>query len=196
MFIVLRLISTLISIYMVIIIIRIVLTWFSGMAYHGKPIEFLFRITDPYLDFFRRLRWLRFGSIDFSPVAAILALSILANVLNAVAVIGIVTVGVVLAIIVSALASAVGFFLILFLVLTVIRLVGFLANANTANRFWLTLDHIIEPAVYRFTQMLMRGRTVTYQNGLLIFGGLMFVIVVVGDLLIRQLERLLLQLPF
>ncbi len=196
MFVVLRLISTLISIYMVIIIVRIVLTWFSGMSYQGRPLEILFRITDPYLNFFRRVRWLRFGSIDFSPVAAILSLSILSNVLNSIAVIGIVTVGVVLAIIVSALASAVGFFLILFLILAVVRLVGFLVNANTANRFWLTLDHIIEPAVYRFTQVLMRGRTVTYQNGLLIFGGLMLATVVVGDLLVGRLEQLLVQLPF
>jgi len=196
MYVVFRIISMLISLYMIVIIVRIVLTWFSGMAYHGRVFDFLFRITDPYLDFFRRFRWLRFGSVDFSPVAAILTLSIVGNVLNSIAIIGAITVGIVLAIIVSALASAVGFFLILFLVLTVIRLIGFLMNANTANRFWLTLDHIIEPAVYRFTRFIIRGRTVTYQNGLLIFGGLTLAVVVLGDILIGRLEQLLIRLPF
>jgi YggT family protein len=195
MFIALRIVSTIISIYMIVIIVRIVLTWFSGISYYGKPFEILFRITDPYLNFFRRFRWLRIGNIDFSPVAGILLLSIVSNILNSILMVGIITLGVILAIIVSALASAIGFFLILFLILAAVRIVGFLSHANTASRFWLTLDHMVEPMVYRFTQTVLPGRQVTYQNGLLVFGGVTLAILLIGNFLVGRLEVLLIHLP-
>ncbi|HUX52151.1 MAG TPA: YggT family protein [Spirochaetia bacterium] len=195
MFVALRLVSTLISIYMIVLVVRIVLTWFSGVSYHGKPFEILARITDPYLNFFRRFGWLRFGNVDFSPVAAILVVSIVGNILNSVAFLGVISLGIVLAIIVGAIASAVGFFLILFLALAIVRLVGTFANFNTANRFWLTIDHIVEPIVYRFTQKLFGGRSVSYQNGLLVFGGVDLAVILIGNFLIGQLTMLLVRLP-
>ena len=67
-----------IRIYIFLIIIRSILSWFS-LSYNPF-IGFLNRITEPYLSFFRRIIP-PFGGLDFSPVLAIAALYFLDNLL-------------------------------------------------------------------------------------------------------------------
>lgn len=59
--------------YMYVIIIRAVLSWVSPDPYN-PIVRALYAITDPVLSFLRRKLPLWAGSIDFSPMVAILAI--------------------------------------------------------------------------------------------------------------------------
>ena len=65
-----------IRIYIFLIIIRSLLTWIS-IGYHPL-LNWLYKITDPYLNFIRRYIPV-FGGLDFSPAIAILGLYLLEN---------------------------------------------------------------------------------------------------------------------
>lgn len=188
-----RFLNTVISIYMIILVVRILLSWFGNPPEH-RAVDILMRITDPYLNFFRRMRFLRVGTFDFSPVVAILALSVLTNILGTLSILGTITLGIVLGMIVAAVTSAATFFLALFVILAAIRIVGYFAQANTVNRFWMTLDHILQPLVYR-TSELFRRSGLSYRNGLFLFGGATLAVLIVGNLVLNALARALFMMP-
>ncbi|NEO27414.1 MAG: YggT family protein [Kamptonema sp. SIO4C4] len=71
-------IQSFISIYSVLLIVRVLLTWFQTMGWAQQIMEFLSPITDPYLNIFRSFIP-ALGGIDFSPMIAILALSFLGD---------------------------------------------------------------------------------------------------------------------
>jgi YggT family protein len=180
---------------MLLIMFRILLTWVQGI-HGGRAVEILHRITDPYLAWFRRFTFLRIGNFDFSIVVAIIVLSVLASITARLAAAAVVTFGLVLAIIIARVASAVSFFLVLFLVLAVVRLIGIAANANTAGRFWITLDHLLEPVLHAVMRRLARGRVMNYRTALLLFSALIVVILVVGGFLVDALVSLAGRIPF
>ncbi|MDR2701619.1 MAG: YggT family protein, partial [Spirochaetaceae bacterium] len=73
------------SVYMVLIFIRILLTWFTGpdFAHFGRSnslYAFLCGICDPYINWFRRFRFLKTSAIDFSPLVALAVLSFVHNI--------------------------------------------------------------------------------------------------------------------
>jgi len=74
-------VSTLIWIYTILILIRILLTWVPRMPYNpvlNSVIRFVEDVTDPYLAIFRRFIP-PLGMIDISPIVAILALGLVGN---------------------------------------------------------------------------------------------------------------------
>ena len=192
---VLRFISGLLTIYMLLIFIRVMLTWVQGPSY-GRPYEILTSITDPYLNWFRRFRFLRAGSMDFSPLAALMVLVIVLNVTNRIAISGSISVGILLAIIVGSLWNAAGWILTFFFILALIRFVTLLMGVSMVSPFIQTLDIILAPILHLITSAILRGRTVTYQTGLALSGAVLIVARLLGDLLFFELQRLLLQLPF
>jgi YggT family protein len=190
----LRAISSLISIYMILIFVRIMLTWFhTGQT--GRVVYYLSRATDPYLNYFRRIPLFRESMVDFSPILAILTLSIVNNVLTRVAYAGTVTLGFVLAMILSAVVSAASFVIFFILIIAIIRLVGFLTRANTATPFWVSLDRILQPLAHNLIDKFGGGRSTTYQNALMIFAASALLILLVGNFLAGTLMTFLLQLP-
>jgi YggT family protein len=70
-----------IYIYFVLLIIRILLTWFPTVNWSSPPFSILSQLTDPYLNLFRSLLP-PLGGIDFSPMLAIFALTIVAGLLG------------------------------------------------------------------------------------------------------------------
>ncbi|MDR2051807.1 MAG: YggT family protein [Treponema sp.] len=160
------------SLYMVVIFIRIMLTWFSGVSY-GRPVEFLCRITDPYLNWFRRFRVLQVASLDLSPIAALAILSIANNIFATLGRYGTITLGFILAMIVSALWSAVSFILVFFLIVLVLRFIAYLTRQNvygsynTIGAFWRIVDSLSQPVTYRISRIIFRNRIVRYHTGLL-----------------------------
>lgn len=54
-------------IYSFILVIRVVISWINPDPYN-PVIRFLYSITDPLLDLFRRLLPIRIGMIDLSPL--------------------------------------------------------------------------------------------------------------------------------
>ncbi|MFW5694935.1 MAG: YggT family protein [Alkalispirochaeta sp.] len=189
-----RFISAILSIYMMVIFVRIIMTWFRGF-HNGRAQELLSRMTDPYLNWFRRNVPVRFGALDFSPVVGILVLGLLNTISNQLAFAGSITFSFVLAIIVSAVWSVVSFFLTFFLILAGIRLIGLLMNVDTSGRLWLVLEQIVNPALQIAVRPFLRGRFTSYRHSLLIFVGELAVVLIAGRLLTTLLIGVVQQIP-
>jgi YggT family protein len=75
-------VSTLITVYIVLIFIRILMAWFTRIPYYrwlDVTLRFVSEVTDPYLRLFRRfipMVKLGPGALDLSPIVAVLVLSI------------------------------------------------------------------------------------------------------------------------
>lgn len=72
---------TFVNIYMVLMFIRILLSWFPNINWYDSPFSFLSQLTDPYLNIFRSFIP-PLGGIDFSPIIAIFALQFAAQLLT------------------------------------------------------------------------------------------------------------------
>lgn len=73
--------STFVSIYLVLMFIRILLSWFPNVNWYDPPFSILSQLTDPYLNLFRSFIP-PLGGIDFSPIIAIFVLQIAADFLT------------------------------------------------------------------------------------------------------------------
>ncbi len=72
-----------IKIYLAIIVVRLLLTWFPNIDWMQQIVGFLSPVTDPYLNLFRFVPPI--GAIDISPMIAIVALQLVMEVLGAIA---------------------------------------------------------------------------------------------------------------
>jgi YggT family protein len=182
------------SLYMLLIFIRILLTWFSGANY-GRPMELLCRITDPYLDWFRRFSALRVGFLDLSPIVAMAVLSVANHIFTTLARFGIIHIGGILAMVAASLWSAVSFILGFFIVVLVLRLFAYLTSQNIYGSFWRIIDTISQPVLYRINRLFFRRRLVHYQIGIFLSIGVLLGLIIGGGFLIRAAVSLLERLP-
>jgi YggT family protein len=81
MAIILGTLSSFVSIYLGLLFIRVLLTWFPNIEWYKQPFAALSQITDPYLNLFRSIIP-PLGGMDFSPMLAFLALSFLQRALE------------------------------------------------------------------------------------------------------------------
>jgi YggT family protein len=167
---IMNILSTVVSIYMLVIIIRIILTWFRGNV--SAP-DILCRITDPYLNWFRRFTFLRIGHIDISPIVALAILSIVNQIFFFLAQYGTITLGIVLALVIQAVWSVASFFIIFIIIILALRLIALLTNRNIYSMFWRIIDNISQPILYRINRMIFKGRIVDFRAGILISIGIM-----------------------
>lgn len=70
--------ATFLNIYFVLLIIRILLSWFPNVDWMSQPFATLGQLTDPYLNLFRSVIP-PLGGIDFSPILAFLVLQIVSS---------------------------------------------------------------------------------------------------------------------
>lgn len=70
------------QIYTILIVVRILLSWFQTAGWANQIMSFLSPITDPYLNIFRSFIP-PLGGIDISPILAIFLLQIIQNLLAA-----------------------------------------------------------------------------------------------------------------
>lgn len=190
-----RIVSAFLVVYMILIFIRVLLTWFQGPNL-GRPVAILGAVTDPYLNWFRRFRFLRTDRIDFSPIAALIVLVVVLNITNEIGSYGMISFGMVVAIILSALWSAISFILTFLAILDAIRFIGELLNVNSINPFWHTLDIILSGVLNWTGRVILRSRPVTYRMALLVSGILLVVVIFLGRYLVHWLVGLAQQIPF
>ncbi|MDR2793022.1 MAG: YggT family protein [Treponema sp.] len=189
------LLASLTSIYLLLICIRIILTWFSGISY-SKPVAVLSAVTDPYLGWFRRFSGLRLsGVLDLSPIVAMAVLSIANSVFLSLANYGYVTLGFVFALIVNALWSAVSFMLGFLAIILGLRLFAYLTRQNIFSPFWKTVDAISQPVLYRINRFFFGGRSLRYQTVMIISLAIVLSVWIAGRFAIAGLSALLLRLP-
>ncbi|MDR0558530.1 MAG: YggT family protein [Treponema sp.] len=150
------------SIYLLLIFARIMLTWFSGVRY-STPVAALNAITDPYLDWFRRIPGLRLGGfLDISPIVAMSVLSIANSVFATMGNYGYITAGFVTALIVNSLWSAVSFLLGFIVIVLGLRLFAYLTRQDIFSPFWKIVDAISQPVLYRINALFYGGRSIQY----------------------------------
>jgi YggT family protein len=157
----LDLLSGLTGVYMLLIFIRILLTWFPGADF-GRPLAFLRAICDPYLAWFRRFRIFKNSPLDFSPLLALAALSLLRGILGAWRAMGRISLAVILAFFLQALWSILSWVLGFFIVILILRLVCYLSGGNIYSPFWRLVDYIAQPVMYRVGRIFFPRRIVNY----------------------------------
>jgi YggT family protein len=189
-----NILSGITSIYMLLIFIRILLTWFSG-AYYGRAFEALRSITDPYLDWFRRFP-LRLGFFDLSPLAALAVLSLVKNMFSILAIQGRISFGIILAMIVSSLWSVASFILGFLSIVLALRLIAYLAGRDVYRGFWRIVDLIAQPVLYRINRIIFRNRLVHYLTGLITALLALLAVWIIGSRLIALALTFFPGLPF
>ncbi|MDR2192977.1 MAG: YggT family protein [Treponema sp.] len=183
------------SIYLLLIFIRIMLTWFSGVRY-SKPVAVLSAITDPYLGWFRRFSGLRLGGfLDISPVIAMAVLSIANNVFMTLGYYGYITVGLVGALIVKALWSAVSFLLGFTVIVLGLRLFAYLTQQDIFSPFWKVVDAISQPVLYRINGLFYGGKSAQYKTLMITALAVFLAVWISGGFVIAIVSNLLLRLP-
>lgn len=192
---IMKITSSVITAYMLLIFLRVLLTWFRGPEV-GRPIELLGKITDPYLNYFRRFKWLKVAEIDFSPIAAIILLIILTNFTSTIGALGTITLGITLALVIGSIWSGASWILTFFIIITIIRFIALLLQRNTASPFIHTLDTILRPVTGRIPRLFFRDRLITYQTALATTAASLIIVNILGNLITGQAIRLLSALPF
>ncbi|MBW4551909.1 MAG: YggT family protein [Aphanocapsa sp. GSE-SYN-MK-11-07L] len=69
------------QIYLLLLIVRILLSWFPNIDWMRQPFSALRQLTDPYLDIFRSFIP-PLGGIDFSPILGFVLLNVLISLLG------------------------------------------------------------------------------------------------------------------
>jgi len=186
--------SSVLGIYSLLLVARIILTWFSGNRQSGIT-QFLSRITDPYINWWRQHFNLRAGFLDLSPIIAISALSVVQRIFSTLAVHGTITLGLVGAIVITALWSIVSFLLGMCVIVLVVRLVGYLMNKEMYGTFWQIVDSISRPLMFRITKIVFRDRSVNFVTGIVVSILLLGAAWLFGRILIATLAAMMLAGP-
>jgi len=159
--------GSLVNIYMLVIVVRIILSWVSWMG-SGKVFDILVQITDPYLNWFRRFTFLRVGFLDLSPIVALGVLSLISRVFSSLAYRGTITIGIILAMLLQVLWGAVSFFLTFLIIILILRLIAHFTKQNLNNPFWNIIAVISQPVLKKINQIFFRNQIVLFRNGVIV----------------------------
>jgi YggT family protein len=196
LFIALTVVSSLLVVYLIVLLLRVTLAWFFPQTY-GRAWEILRAVTDPYLNLFRGIRFLRGNVFDFSPVAALLVLILAINLVTQLANFGRITVGFFLASLLSAAWSGVGFLLVFFAIVGVIRAIPMLFPGAGGSAIWRVADLMIRPVVAWVTRVLQFPARLEYPGQLLVTVIALLAVWAVGKWgVIPQIYYLVTLLPF
>lgn len=191
---VLRILNGVLIVYLMILSIRIILTWFKG-SFQGKAGKLLKQATDPYLEIFSRITFLKQGMFDFTPLAGILVLVVALDLVNVLLVYERITIGLLFASIISALWGGLSFILLLFLVLGVVQIVSVLFSRNSESPLLRMIKLMFQPIIDLVARFLRPRRELSYNQYLYISLGLIFFIRLLGGIVLRRLIELLYTLP-
>lgn len=191
---ILRFLTGVIYVYMILLVLRILLSWIRGAVY-GKPWELLVRVTDPYLSLFSRIRFLRQGMFDFTPIAAILTLVVALNVIQSIQRFGTITVGRFLGIVTGAVWSGLAFLLVLVLILAIVRAVVLAVRPGQETQITSAVGMMVEPAVSLVRRIVSARSPLTDRQYLYLTIAFLFIVRILGGYLIGLLVRFFYTLP-
>jgi YggT family protein len=189
-----RTLNFLISIYMMIIFARVILTWFSWLR-DSQLREILARITDPYINLFRRFTFLRIGYVDLTPMAAIVTLSFVSRFLTMLAFHGRITIGITLALVLQALWGLVSVILGFLIIVLVLRLVAHLMRFSIYSPFWRIVDTISQPVIYRINSAIFKDRIARFTTSAIVSIASLGVIYLILRFLVLLVSGMLIQFP-
>jgi YggT family protein len=188
-----RILNAVVIVYVFLCAARVLMSWVPSLD-AGKGGAILARVTDPYLNYFRRFKIFTSGAFNFSPIAALALLAVLNDLLTTIAYSGQLSVGLVLGLLVGAAWSAVAFVISVFALCAVARIIAYVARLNSLHPLWIVIDSMLNPLLYRINRLIYRGRIVNYMQGL-VTGFVILLLLRTGGgallgLVIRSLERL------
>ncbi|MEE8589885.1 MAG: YggT family protein [Spirochaetia bacterium] len=189
-----RFLTGVIYVYMILLVLRILLSWIRGAVY-GKPWELLVRVTDPYLSLFSRIRFLRQGMFDFTPIAAILTLVVALNVIQSIQRFGTITVGRFLGIVTGAVWSGLAFLLVLVLILAIVRAVVLAVRPGQETQITSAVGMMVEPVVSLVRRIVSARSPLTDRQYLYLTIAFLFIVRILGGYLIGLLVRFFYTLP-
>lgn len=189
-----RFLTGVIYVYMILLVLRILLSWIRGAVY-GKPWELLVRVTDPYLSLFSRIRFLRQGMFDFTPIAAILTLVVALNVIQSIQRFGTITVGRFLGIVTGAVWSGLAFLLVLVLILAIFRAVVLAVRPGQETQITSAVGMMVEPVVSLVRRIVSARSPLTDRQYLYLTIAFLFIVRILGGYLIGLLVRFFYTLP-
>lgn len=167
---ILRIISAFLSLYSLLCLLRIIITWIPNYSY-SKPADILAQICDPYMNLFRGIKWLRFGSFDFSPALALCILGAGSQIFSSLANGGYINLQMILAMILGIFFSILSSLIFFLIILFAIRLILIMINKdsyNTSGFMANQIDSSISSIVYRIARTFAMGRRITYKAALII----------------------------
>ena len=179
------------SLYTMLIVVDIILKWLYPNS-TGRSSRMISKLTDPFLNFFRRLRISRIGYIDISPLLAVVTLSIINQILGRIRELGSITFWAVIAIIISSIWNVIMTLLLAVLIVAVVRYLFLMFTTNKMNSFANMCDAFFIPLSSRIASVFVRNSASSYQLNLIISSIVVAVILTVGSLGVNTLTNLLL----
>lgn len=153
-------ISRLIGLYLMLIWIRIIFSWFSPYPRPGSFTYFLSMLVDPYLDMFRT-KFLRMGFFDFSPLIGIGVLEVVRSIFTIYGTYGVMRLSFIVQLFIEMFWSyGISLFFIMFGLFLLLRTIG---SFMPGTRFQMNMNALtgsIENMERRFFRMLFPNRIV------------------------------------
>ncbi len=180
--------------YMLVVSLRVILSWFAG-GINNQGIEVLRRFTDPYLNVFRRVRILRVGLLDLSPLLGIYLLVFLSSLLTRFSQ-GNISLAVTLYTLFETALGGISSLASLFTVITVIRIIGLFVHASSIEHLWYRIDAFLQPMINKLTTTIIPKRNIPYGTALGLFLGVTFIVSIGLKFLVVPIAKLISFIPF
>lgn len=184
------------NLYSIVCIVSIFMSWAPGLKFTSFG-RFMSAITDPYLNLFSKIKFLRIGYVDFSPIIAIGLLSLFSSVFSHVANTGRIYFGGILYAIIQMFWSLTNTILIVFCIALFVRWIVLLVNngRTPSNSAWNQVDQFLQTLSYKLSRIFVK-KTINYQTSLLISWITGALILLAGNVLIRFLLYFCYRIPF
>lgn len=187
--------SSLVSIYALLCLIRVILTWIPNIG-NTKFATVLAQICDPYLNVFRGKKILTFGSFDFGPAVALCILGGIATILASFSRGGF-SVGHLLAVIIGIIWNIIAAVLGFIILILIIRLIILLVNKTSGSSpFTDAIDRTVTSFVSNITRTFTGGKAVSYKAQLITAIVALVVVNIVGWLVFSGISFLFEMIPF
>jgi len=162
------LLASLIGIYNFMIFIRIMLSWrYSGKALDpNNSIQRIYlslcKFTDPYLNAFKKIKGLKRGMLDFSPVVALVLLSILQSIFKLLSYQQAISIKSILGIIISTLWTSVFSWILLILIVVLgIRLYFESRPSSASSGFVNMIDKMFNGMMFKVYKTFYKGKMIS-----------------------------------
>ena len=171
--IVMNMVSALLSVYMILVIIRIFLTWFRSRG-QSKAVQILISLVDPYLAVFRKISWLQVGSMDFSPMVGVILLGLFVQITSNIAQTGSFTALMLLTYLLYSLWSLCSFILDMLIIMMLVRFISTFISKKS-YQIWYTIDNILNRVMAKILG-IFTSKTVSFRKALIICAVLLIIL--------------------
>lgn len=193
---ILSILAGVLSLYTLLCFIYILMSWFPGAKF-TKFGQVMTSICEPYMGLFRKMSFLRIGSIDFSPIVSLGILSLASAILAGIQKTGRIFFGGILGNILESLwgiaSSIIGIFTLLILIRWIVLLIN--KGRTSYDSGWNQVDIILNKITYKIAGTFSK-KTMSYQTSLLLSWIILLITFIVGYILFAILVDLCYKLPF